>query len=560
MPAPTNISAATAIDITSLPYSLTQDNAFGGTTYTVWWKRTIAAGETVDSIFGLGSADLSTYRPTVFLYRNDPAGAAFTSYQNRPVYFPTVEGDTWYFKFVSNAGNPSPAPLTVSLQTHQDQSAPAGSIAIIDTRTGYPIAILDAEVDYSVLRYVLNTTNTEYGAGILPSGIFAVGHGTEVILYDSNYTNIAFTDTLATDSIANVTTNNTNAFYASTGNPFAIDPAQVFKIADDGTLDATSWILPEIEVNGICVSPDETILYYTTNIANEPVRRWDLVNDVALSNLAAGINANTVAIRNCLCLDDGTVLVGYRNSTAHTEFVRQYSAAGATLNTYSLDYSVSDAEDVLARDVTDANFWVWQHDGVGATNATPFFRQIRISDGSVLQSRPLVAFDAGRYLYSETLTPTARFGGSYSCPFWITRTGASTPPDNELNGPGGLDILRARGDLVTYPIRRVRITPHTFDKNQNIRFDRLELFMAGGQGTVTGQGSTPTIELHCSNDGGETYPIIRTLNAGKLGAYRTRAYTWQLGTTRDRVWKFIQTDPVNTIWLGVDILLRELLN
>lgn len=560
MAAPTNTSAATAIDITSLPYSVVQTVDDAGTTYTVWYKHTAESDGTL-SIWGLGSSNLTTYRPTCFIYITDPTGAAYNSYQNRPIYFPVTAGLTYYFKFVSNAGNPSPAPLTVSLIAHAEADAPAGSIAIVDVHQGYPVAMLDATADDVVLRYVPNVSATEYGAAILPNAILALAIGRELVLYDSNYHAFSFSGDIfgsgTANRLVNVTSNNRDAFYVSTGNPYALASAKVARVTSAGVVGSTTWTLGAQEVNGICVSPDETILYYTTITANDPVRRWDLVNDVALTDLAAGINAQTVACRNCLCLDDGTVLVLYRNSTATTSFVRHYATDGSVIATCSLDYTVSDPEDVLARDVDDTHFWVWQHDGVGVLNATPFFRKVTVATMAIAVSRPLVAFNIGRYNYSETLTPTARFGGSYSCPFWITRTAAATPPDSDLNGPGGLDILRARGTLVTYPIRRVRTTPHMFDKNQRLFFRRFELFIQAGAGTVTGQGSNPTIELHCSNDGGFTWPIQRTLNAGALGNYTARAFTVQLGSARDRVWKVIQTDPVNTIWIGAEVEIDE---
>lgn len=556
MPAPTNTTAATAVTITSLPYDIVQTGIHdAGTTYDVWYRYTAVAGDNVLGVWGFG--DLVTYRPTTFLYRNDPAGAAFNQYQNRPMYFPVTAGDTWYFKFATNAGNPNPATLTLNLQNHQDVDAPAGSIAIVDTHNGYPVALIDPAVDYNVFRYEQGTSATDFGAAILPSGIWAMCVGRTLELYDSNYNVIATTAQIfgsgSANNLVNVTTNNSDTFYCSTGNPYATGAAKVAKVSDDGTVDATTWTLGAQEVNGIAVSPDETILYYTTNVANDPVRRWDLVNDVALSNLSAGINAQTIACRNCLCLDDGTVIVLYRNSTATTSFARHYAADGTLIATCSLDYSVSNAEDVLARDVDDTNFWVWQHDDLSTLNSTPFFRQVTVATMAIAVSRPLVTFNVGRYNYSETATPTARFGGAYSCPFFITRTAAATPPDSALNGPGGLDILRARGTLQTYPIRRVRISPHTFNQNKRVYFSRFELFIQPGVGLSTGQGQNPTIELHCSNDGGFTYPIQRTMTSGVQGNYQARAYATQLGSARDRVWKVIQTDPVNTIWIGADV-------
>lgn len=565
MPVPSNTTSGTAVDITSLPYSIVQSGIHdSGTTYDVWYKHTPAVSGML-GVWGLGSANLTTYRPTVSVYTN-PAGAATITYQNRPIQFWGTAGTTYYFKFAPNAGNPNPATLTLSVLLHQSQTVPSGSIAVCDTVNTYPLALMPIDQDNTVLAFVQTTpipfTATEYGADILPNGVVAIGDNAgDIVLWDANYNNIAFTTTTLGDEIVNVTTNRSDTFYVSTGYPYTVSAAVVTTISSTGVQGGTTWTLDETDVIGIAVSPDETILYYVTNANNSPVQRWDLVNDVALSDLAAGVNANTHALRSILCLSDGTVLVGYRNSTAGTEFVRQYSAAGATLNTYSLDYSTSDVADFLMTDVTEANFWVWQHDGL-TTNSTMYFNQIRISDGTILNRVTGASFDAGRYMYSETLTPIARFGFSKSCPAWITRSSITPTPPAYLNGPAALEYFEEQGFLSdgNYPIVRVRRAPHLADEQQRVFYKKFQLDLEAGVGLTTGQGSDPILQVRWSNDGGFTWSGWRTLQNGKVGQYRWRAIAYQLGMARDRVFEVRQSDPVKTVWLGAYLDFEEGLN
>lgn len=563
MPVPPNTTSATAIDITSLPYDVVQDVHDAGTAYDVWYKHTAAVDGEI-GLWGLGSANLTTYRPTVSVYITNPAGAAYLSYQNRPVQFWTVAGTTYYFKFATNSAVANPAVLTLNVQLHQSQTAPAGSIAVCDTVNTYPFAILPPDQDYTVLQFIQrqtpsNVTATEYGADILPNGIVAIADSVELELWDAAYNNVAFVTNPLGESIVNVTTNRSDRFYFASGHPFAVSPAEVSSCDDAGTLGGTIWTLDETDVCGIAVDPTETILYYVTNAANAPVKRWDLVNDVALSNLAAGINAQTHALIGILCHSDGTVFVGYRNSTAGTEFVRHYSAAGATLHTYSLDYSTSYEEDLLATNNDEDSIWVWQHDGL-TSNSTMYFNQIQVSDGTILNRVTGASFDAGRYLYSETLTPLARFGFSKSCPFWITRSGSSPEPD--INGPDALDEMEGgettvNGTMGDYRLVWVRRAPHLADEQQRIFYRKFQLDLEAGVGLSMAQGSTPACELRWSNDGGFTWSGYRQLGMGPQGEYRYRAIGYQLGMARDRVFEVRGSDPVKTALIDAYLDVEE---
>lgn len=547
MPAPPNTTSGTAVDITSLPYSVTQTGIHdAGTTYSVWYKFTA----TVDGTLGLwGFGDLATYRPTTKVRITNPAGAVYQQYQNRPTYFSVTAGLTYYFEVVPNAGNPTPATLTLSLLEHQTQAVPAGSIGINDVTATYPAALLDIDSNYTVLRYVAGIHNGEYGAATLPNGLLLIGGGaTGLYLYDASYAFITFA--APAETCYWLTSNNVDTFYAASGWPFTVGNSTVYSLTDAGVLTGDSWVLDQPDVRGIAVSPDESILYYiaqndvTTNL---PVRRWDLNADAVLSNLAAGIDADTYMTSNLICLSDGSVLVGYRNDTAMTQFVRQYSAAGAVVQTFNLTWQTTTGQqDLMARDITDATFWYWQH-GDSSINAASTFTQFTVATGAVARTVLGAQYDAGRYAYSETATPLTRFGNPYSCPFWIAQSGAPAPPEGQgLNGPEALAAFAADGTMADYKLVWVRRAPHLADENQRVFYRKFELDLQTGVGLSTGQGSDPKVWLRFSNDGGATWTEYRHLSMGAIGAYTTRAIARQLGSARDRVFEVRCSDPVFT--------------
>src|SRR3990172_3717594 len=398
MPAPTNTSAATATVIASLPASITQDVHDAGTTYAVWYKYTAVTGDNVIGLWGFG--DLVTYTPTsqVFL---GPASAP-VSYlggvgaQNKPIQFPVTPGVTYFFRFTTNAGNPTPAVLTLTIEAHTDQTAPEGSLAINDDTSGFPLAILSATADEIVLRFVQDVVAGEAG-DILPSGLLLLADASvagQLKPYDATYAEIATVTSTGQDDV--VTTNKLDTFYivrtGSGGNN-----AIVTTVNTSGALGPTTWDLGTVGVIAACVNQAETILYYGKSGTNQPVKRWDLVLNAAMSDLVAGVDANTAfSAKDFLSFSDGSILVLYRNTTTSSSYAKHYSAAGATLHTYTFTYALSSSTDRLAYHTDETAFWVWLKGGAAAT-AVPTILKIQISDGTVLVTRTFTYYSIGAY-------------------------------------------------------------------------------------------------------------------------------------------------------------------
>lgn len=77
-----------------------------------------------------------------------------------------------------------------------------------------------------------------------------------------------------------------------------------------------------------------------------------------------------------------------------------------------------------------------------------------------------------------------------------------------------------------------------------IEQSRLEVVMEAGVGLVSGQGSSPTIMLQWSDDGGRTWSSERRGRIGRLGDYTTRVEWYALGGFYQRVFRLAVSDPI----------------
>lgn len=129
------------------------------------------------------------------------------------------------------------------------------------------------------------------------------------------------------------------------------------------------------------------------------------------------------------------------------------------------------------------------------------------------------------------------------------------PSTNKLHAFSSTTWTDVDGDV----LRRVRVTPRGFhNENKRLFFPRIELECDRGVGlTPDGiPGSDPSVMLRYSNDGGHTWGAYRTRPIGKRGEYATRVVWLECGSGRDRVWEFVQTDPVPCRWYDAYVQVR----
>lgn len=425
MPAPANTTAGTAIIIAALPYATTQDVNDGGTTHTVWYGITPDRDGLIN-ISALG--DLSTYKPTLEVFSPDGVTSHVTAPStNKPLQFYGEAGVPYLFKILSSTGNVSPAILTLTAERLAETFVPAGSIAVNDDTNGFPLVILSAS-DALPLATVYPFPAGEQG-DILDDGTVAVedisGVGSDawkVGLFDRKLAAIT-TNTFASGDgwqRTYITSNRVDTFYLG----YNADYDHFGGVPSFRTLSklgvAGSFIqLEGTGLLGLAPSNDETKLYYSARITstNKPIKVWDLINNLPLSDLVVHLANYTP--QTILVLADGSLIVLYVDIALDT-IVKHYSAAGATLHTHNYG---SSADPRLASSIDQTTYWIWLKPTVtpgGATTGESQFKNVA-ADGTVISAVSASFYEKGVYGPVSTLTPTAPFGHSESCPFWITR-------------------------------------------------------------------------------------------------------------------------------------------
>jgi len=101
--------------------------------------------------------------------------------------------------------------------------------------------------------------------------------------------------------------------------------------------------------------------------------------------------------------------------------------------------------------------------------------------------------------------------------------------------------------------RRVRRCPHLVTDFQRQYFDELQIQFQPGVGISTGQGDNPQAMLRWSNDGGSTWSNEHWTSIGQIGKYRNRAIWRRLGTSRDRIYEVVVTDPIKAVIVSANL-------
>lgn len=94
-------------------------------------------------------------------------------------------------------------------------------------------------------------------------------------------------------------------------------------------------------------------------------------------------------------------------------------------------------------------------------------------------------------------------------------------------------------------IERIRVTQVVHSNFHEIIFHQLVLDAKMGVGITSGQGSDPQVMMRYSDDGGNTYSSEIWRPLGKIGQYNNRAIWENLGASRERIFEWKVTDPVD---------------
>ncbi len=444
MPAPTNINAATAVNIgTSFPYSITQNVNDSGTTYTVWYK-VVLTEDSVLSIYGFG--DLVDYSVLTTIYTSNGTsvwqGMDYT--ENLALQVPFLAG-TYYFKFESAGGNILVALLHLRVDTGPLDTISGGDLLINqDSDTG-PLVTINKLTGAVKNVYPAFFASGESG-GSLPTALGYVFHdfaSNEVVIYDINLVEISRNSSATYGDI--VCSNSTldkhysfktgASFYSLfqwapvTGLPTTIENNNVPRQA---SYNPTSF----------CVNNDLTILYFVGNFAgvSKAVKAWDIVGNAYLTDLNAAESGK--AAWDIVMLADDTILVLYYDPGGSTGFVKQFDSAGVLLNTFNftnIDLPFGTPPRICVGPDDPDSFWI-MYSMLDNDGQTQFFR-IKISDSSTITDITAPQYETNVYNKGIEDPPDAYFGPAFSCPIVLavsdTPGATITVTKTVVDGEGG---------------------------------------------------------------------------------------------------------------------------
>jgi hypothetical protein len=95
--------------------------------------------------------------------------------------------------------------------------------------------------------------------------------------------------------------------------------------------------------------------------------------------------------------------------------------------------------------------------------------------------------------------------------------------------------------------------PNVYAPGNGVAHRELEIGIAAGQGAAAGQGENPLLTLHVSDDGGNTFRARPVRELGRIGQYRRRVRYFNLGSSRDRVYRCEVSDPVPVMVLDTNL-------
>ena len=112
-----------------------------------------------------------------------------------------------------------------------------------------------------------------------------------------------------------------------------------------------------------------------------------------------------------------------------------------------------------------------------------------------------------------------------------------------------------------YYIKRELTSPIEYDAGKNNIYSEVQLNFQQGQGlgnvNFAGIGADPQVAMQYSNDSGYSWSNMRYKSIGLFGRYGFRTRWTKCGFGRNRVWKFIITEPVFVAILGIVVTSDE---
>ncbi len=424
---PANTSFLLATNIPSLPYDFTQaDINDAGVNFTVYYKFVAPIGSVAIGALGVNTG----YTANIRLYAG-PAGAPTalhppSTVAEVPVILAVTPGNEYFIEFQKQSDTAGPCTLQVLVEVAPQLSTPVGSIMTplpsnllpFPQQDVEPMAIMSAIAGDDVFRLTPPVVaNTELG-DILSNGIFILddrsGNANTVVLYNTDYTILA-TLTLASGLVSVRMCVGLGKFFCLTN----ASPPILRDVLATGAFGSVNMTLTGLGFAGSgAVSNDGTILYYhKLSVRGEGMRRWDLVNNVGLGVFAAG--TPDYVIDDIMVLGDGTIVASFTDTT-FAPFVRSYSPAGATIQTYAIGaIDVFSHHCFLARDINDPTFFWTKHDTNIASVVVSHFKKWNTATGAVVTAIDYTHPYADGFDQAFPPITSIEYGPGFGVPFML---------------------------------------------------------------------------------------------------------------------------------------------
>lgn len=417
---------------------------FGGVINQVWFRFVTA----VPIVFGGVTNKGGTFIPLTQIYASDGSTILFTvdiSGHFRSWHFYLLAG-TYYVKVTRQAGGASNFDFTSTFDTRPIlTSVTPGNLIINDDIEGFPAIVMG--VDGTTIGFLPEIPSGEI-ADALPTGeqLWQDRFGLEALHKISVFNNtpsyigsVDTTPAIGALWFPRITQNGTQFYIINTNDQVVFTVSKLGVVS--GSPIATVTNLANNSVVG--VNKEGTILYYgdQTGATAGVIRRWDLVNDIALSNLYAipGYNTtNDTMARSAegqpgeiLVLTDGTVITWYYRRSDNKAVILLISTTGTLINSFAYDYDTR-AIDHIHYFTDENHIRVWFFTDVFLRRGK--YAEVLLADGSITGSFDTDLFSAGIGLLDDS---TNIWGPAESC-MMVTYKYEVTPPAPPPNPGSGI--------------------------------------------------------------------------------------------------------------------------
>lgn len=398
---PTNISAATALEIATLPYTvtITPDSA----TQVLWWTYTPVDCETVIGIRPWTDDD-ATYRPEVAFWEGMTAAnlsalvGGVVYFGPEPTYIPVTPGLPVFFQIGDFSTGTPAGTLQLTVASAPRRQVTPGDLIISDDGRYLP-ATVRSRADGSVVRYV-PVVPAEEAASAKGSMLVSDSWSSEnLVLY--NQTGTEKKTYFPIGPVNTITQNRRDTYYVVWGTDF-------HKITSD-VLETMPYALPHSDIQGVAVDENLDRLYYTRPPANNQIKYLTLSDGTGATDWV-----DVAGYRTCgdmLIMPDGSLVTGHIFGS--TNLLKRHNPDGT--EAWSIDMGTDEIYH-LAHDVNPLQFWVWFYPLLTGENGR--FRLFNVNTGDVLIEWDRPTFRFGQMNGDGTATSEI-FGHSQSCTFWV---------------------------------------------------------------------------------------------------------------------------------------------